>query len=188
LQVIQIHAEENSTVVLTGNQFHVTQQTQTLSQHHHTQQQRCESCGRAHTSASAPPEASGISTCTTSGPAQRGAVSSGQVTIQTSSHGVPSVRYAPGPPERLEIVTLTTKLTGTVGREWKLLAAPLSISDADVNSIDYEERTLKLKINKLLTLWVDKDEGNDRTILSQLLGSLDGYNLEHDCQMSLKTL
>ena len=96
LQVIQIHAEENSTVVLTGNQFHVTQQTQTLSQHHHTQQQRCESCGRAHTSASAPPEASGISTCTTSGPAQRGAVSSGQVTIQTSSHGVPSVRYAPG--------------------------------------------------------------------------------------------
>ena len=100
---------------------------------------------------------------------------------------IASLSFA-GPPERLEIVTLTTKLTGTVGREWKLLAAPLSISDADVNSIDYEERTLKLKINKLLTLWVDKDEGNDRTILSQLLGSLDGYNLEHDCQMSLKTL
>ena len=93
-----------------------------------------------------------------------------------------------GPPERLEIVTLTTKLTGTVGSEWKLLAAPLSISDADVNSFDYEEKTLKMKINKLLTLWVDKDERNDRTRLSQLLGALDGYNLEHDCQMSLTTL
>ena len=95
-QVILIHAEENSTVVLTGNQFNVTQQTQTLSQHHHTQQHRCESCARAHTSAPAAREAGGISTRTASGPAERGAVSSGPVTIQTSSHGVPSVIYAPG--------------------------------------------------------------------------------------------
>ena len=98
LQVIQIHAEENSTVVLTGNQFNVTQQTQTLSQHHHTQQHRCESCARAHTSAPAATahQSGGISTRTASGPAERGAVSSGPVTIQTSSHGVPNVIYAPG--------------------------------------------------------------------------------------------
>ena len=99
LQVIQIHAKENSTVVLTGNQFNVTQQTQTLSQHHHTQQHRCESCGRAHTSApaAAAHQSGGISTSTASGPAERGAaVSSGPVTIQTSSRGVPSVIYAPG--------------------------------------------------------------------------------------------
>ena len=98
LQVIQIHAEENSTVVLTGNQFNVTQQTQTLSQHHHTQQHRCESCARAHTSAPAATahQSGGISTRTASGPAERGGVSSGPVTIQTPSHGVPNVIYAPG--------------------------------------------------------------------------------------------
>ena len=83
-------------------------------------------------------------------------------------------------------MTLTTKLTGTVGNDWKLLAVPLSIDDADVNSTDHEERGLKSKINKLLTMWVDRDEENDRTKLAQLLGSLDGYDLAKDCQLSLK--
>ena len=85
-------------------------------------------------------------------------------------------------------MTLMTRLTGTVGSEWKLLAAPLSISDAEVNSIDYDERTLKLKINKLLTMWVDRDEGNDRAKLAQLLGGVPGYSLETDCVFSLKAL
>ena len=85
-------------------------------------------------------------------------------------------------------MTLTTQLTRTVGSEWKLLAAPLNIDDADVNSIDYEQKTLKLKINELLKIWVDRDEQNDRTRLAQLLTSLDGYNLVRACQESLRKL
>ena len=98
------------------------------------------------------------------------------------------VAYFTGPPERIELVTLTTQLTRTVGSEWKLLAAPLNIDDADVNSIDYEQKTLKLKINELLKIWVDRDEQNDRTRLAQLLTSLDGYNLVRACQESLRKL
>lgn len=87
-QVIQISGD-NNTVVMTGNEFHVTQQNQKLSQHHN-HHPKCASCGTPTTQpAAGPPEGSRPHATT-------GAPSSGVVATQMSSQQVPTVRYAPG--------------------------------------------------------------------------------------------
>ena len=79
-QVIQISGDHN-TVVMTGNEFHVTQQNQKLSQHHNHHPTTQPAAG--------PPEGSRPHTTT-------GAPSSGVVATQMYSQQVPTVRYAPG--------------------------------------------------------------------------------------------
>ena len=83
-------------------------------------------------------------------------------------------------------LSLTQRLVGALGANWKILAAPLSISDCCRESIDHDERTLLLKVNKLLVTWVDTDERNDRNALATLLGSVAGFDLAQHCREALK--
>lgn len=92
--------------------------------------------------------------------------------------------FLAGPPDKMELLSLTQKLVGCLGSNWKILAAPLSIPDYMLASIEHDERTLLLKVNKLLVSWVDSDVRNDRRRLAMLLGHVE---LEQHCRVALRT-
>ena len=94
----------------------------------------------------------------------------------------------PGPPESMELLALTQKLAGVLKYDWSLLAGPLAIPDHELASTDYEEKTLIMKINRLLRKWIDLSRGNDRVRLASLLGEMEGYNLNPCLQQSLRTV
>lgn len=83
----------------------------------------------------------------------------------------------------MELLVLTHKLAGALGHDWKLLATPLSIPDHELASTEVEEKTLLLKVNRLLKKWVNASDENDRTKMASLLGAL---NLKTYVQDSLK--
>lgn len=83
----------------------------------------------------------------------------------------------------MELLVLTHKLAGALGHDWKLLATPLSIPDHELAATDVEEKTLMLKVNRLLKKWVAASEENDRTKMASLLESL---NLKKYVQEALK--
>ena len=88
----------------------------------------------------------------------------------------------------MELLALTQKLAGVLKHDWSLLAVPLAIPDYELASTGCEEKTLIMKINRLLRKWIDLSRGNDRARLASLLGGMEGYNLNPCLQQSLRTV
>ena len=83
-----------------------------------------------------------------------------------------------GPPDQKELSDLTEKAIPLIlpfGVEW--FGDKLGVDRFHTSSIKHEERTLYAQVNRLLHVWKENDEENDRKRLAELLSTMNMYTL-----------